>query len=369
MKKDLKMEVKMQQAYIRNISIFLLILSLSPSFLHAQIGWGQPVNCGPNINTPDLEDGHCISNDSAKFYFSSIRPEGSENPDIWVSEYSGGWQPAMNLGDSVNTELYEYDPFITRDGNKLYFDSDRLDGYGNFDIWVSEYVDGHWRPATNLSDINTGHHEMCPFISGDGLHLYFASDRTGGQGNMDIWVSEYSGGHWQPPVNMGANINSIQTEYSPCLTPDSLTLYFASDRPGGYGYYDIMFSQKSGNVWQPAINIGNIINTANNDLCPYVSSNGMKLYFSTWERPGGYGTNDIWVSEWQGNVEENKAIKPAISGNIIPTVITQSSQLPKDNKYKVITITGRIINPLNLVPGIYFLEQNGKIVQKFLMIR
>ncbi len=359
----------MQRIIVRFAIISISIQILCPSFLLAQIGWGPAVNCGPNINSSNIENGHCLSWDSTQFYISSDRPGGiNGSSDIWMSTYAGGWQPAVNLGDSVNTGDYDCEPFINRDGSKLYFSSYRPDGLGNADIWVSEYSDSHWRPATNLSDINTPDNEMCPYISSNGKHLYFASDRSGGLGSIDIWVSNDSAGHWQAPVNMGAVINTSGYDYSPCLTPDSSSLYFASARSGGYGALDIWWSAKAGGAWQTPMNAGSFVNTAASEVYPCVSSNKMKLYFDS-QRSGGYGDYDIWVSQWYGDVEEAKGSTAIAAKRVVPAIIAKMPPLPGDKNYKVISITGRAVPVNDIGAGVYFLEQDGTIVQKFILIK
>ncbi|TES90930.1 MAG: T9SS type A sorting domain-containing protein [Candidatus Cloacimonadota bacterium] len=268
-------------------------------------GWGPATNLGSNINTSYLEDGNSISQDSSKLYLSSDRPGGLGGADVWVSEYVGGWQVPVNLGGNVNTVSDEYEPSISSDRTKLYFSSYRSGGYGVSDIYVSEYVGGVWQPAVNLGpNINTADNEGCPSVSTDGSKLFFVSDRPGGYGWTDIWFAESSGDSWMLPVNLGDSINSPDNDLTPCISNDGLKLYFASTRAGGYGEFDIWQSENISGVWQSPTNLGPNINTSSSEAGANISSNGMKLYFAAYGWPGGYGGFDIWLSEYQTNIEE-----------------------------------------------------------------
>lgn len=348
--------------------LVLLFFLLPTKQAFTQIGWGPATNLGPNVNTSGLEDGHCISADSSKLYISTDRPGGIGEADIWVSEYIGGWQVPTNLDSNVNSIYEEYEPCISSDGMKLYFSSFRPGGYGLSDIWVSEDIGGIWQPATNLgSTINSSDYEGCPFVSSDGSKLYFVSDRPGGYGDFDIWVSTNSGGSWQTPTNLGSVINTSGSEFSACLSFDGQTLYFASDRAGGFGGLDNWQSENIGDVWQPPTNLGSNINTTSDELVPIVSSNGNKLYFAAYEWPGGYGNFDIWVSEYSYSVEETTT--KILVVHKLPTVINGPLHLPKNRKCNVFDITGRKVNPRQLVSGVYFIEIEGNIAKKVVKVR
>jgi len=350
-------------------SLVVLLLLLLPSKpIFTQIGWGPATNLGPNVNTSNLEDGHCISADSSKLYISTDRPGGIGGADIWVSQYVGGWQVPTNLGSNVNSSGDDYEPGISSNGLELYFSSFRSGGYGLFDIYMSEYVGGNWQPATNLgSTINSADYEGFPFVSSDGSKLFFVSDRPGGYGLVDIWFSVAMGDSWGPPVNLGSVINTSGFDFSPCLSYNGQILYFASDRAGGYGSFDIYQSENIGGVWQPPTNLGSNINTTSDEVAPIVSSNGRKLYFAAFDWPGGYGEFDIWVSEYIGAIEEQTT--RITNYYQLPTIVSGSLQLPQGKKCNVFDITGRRVNLLQLTPGLYFIEIEGDITKKIIKVR
>jgi hypothetical protein len=164
-----------------------------------------------------------------------------------------------------------------------------------------------WLAPANLGPvINSAFAEGGPAISKDGLSLYFLSDRPGGYGSIDVWVSQRGrrGEPWGSPINLGEVINSVGTEAAPAFSRDEHWLFFASDRPGGLGANDIWASYRQ-NIhdpfgWQPAVNLGANINSAFNDAGPsYFANDGAgapQLFFQS-GRPGGLGGLDIYISE------------------------------------------------------------------------
>jgi hypothetical protein len=175
--------------------------------------------------------------------------------DLWVMTRTSGpgaWEQPIVL-DAINTPADEAFPAVSSDGLSLFF-SDwflftgnlRPDGFGNGDLWVSTRagLGDSWQPAINLgSVVNSGFGDGTPTISGDGLTLIFASDRPGnmpGSGSdfrgLDLWMTTRSDPldpeGWGEPVNLGAQVNSSYSDWSPNLSRDGLALYFSSDRPG-----------------------------------------------------------------------------------------------------------------------------------------
>ena len=176
--------------------------------------------------------------------------------------------------------------------------------YNNCDIYYSKQVYGEWSPLVKLeSGINSDMSwESQPSVSTDGKTLYFASDRAGGYGGSDLWVTRKdAGGQWSAPVNLGQQINSPGNEKTPFIHTDSQTLYFSSsDRTGddnafyaghrGLGGYDIFFSRAKDGVWGKPVNIGYPVNSTADDLGFFVSTDGSTGYFSSnkIEGSGGY---------------------------------------------------------------------------------
>ena len=142
------------------------------------------------------------------------------------------WQPPMPLPGEINTEYDEYEPRIDAREQSIHFVRGKAGS--NADIWFAQRspeAAGEWNAPQPLTSINTTDDELGPELSRDGQLLLFYSNRSGGSGGYDIWVSRRSESGWQAPVNLGPAINSEHDEYSPALSPDGTRLYFASNRP------------------------------------------------------------------------------------------------------------------------------------------
>ena len=185
-------------------------------------------------------------------------------------------------------------PQISRDGLELYFAAAGTDQCS--DIWVMRRssTQEEWDAPVRLdAPVNSPWSEKGPCISPDGLELYF-SDATYeegactshpiGYGNGDLWVSRRASKEdpWGTPENLGLMVNSEQREDSPSLSADGLSLYFQSIRSSGYGYYDLYVSKRASkhHPWGPAVNVGPPVNTAQHEATPFLSPDGLSLFFS-----------------------------------------------------------------------------------------
>ena len=214
----------------------------------------------------------------------------------------------FNLGPTINSQYQEYDPIVSSDGLELYFCSNRPGGYGKYDLCVStrSSIDEHWGIPVNLGAmVNGPAGDMLPRLSADGLELYFDSNRSGGQGDWDAWVTKRAtkDSAWEPAKNFGPPVNTSAVDGTVWITNDGLELYFSSDRPGGYGNSDLYVSTRATTVddWGPAINLGPVVNGPSPDLVTCVSSDGLVLFFCEdgtghIYRSGGFGKIDIWAT-------------------------------------------------------------------------
>jgi outer membrane protein OmpA-like peptidoglycan-associated protein len=201
-----------------------------------------------------------------------------------------------NLGDSVNTEVSEYYPTVTIDGKKLIFT--RRVNHINEDFYESDRVDGHWSQAKSLpGNINTNMNEGAQNISQDGQWLIFTGcNFPDGLGSCDLYISYLTPDGWSTPENLGETINTESWESAPSLSPDKRDLYFTSNRPGGYGGNDIYISHRMPNgQWTAPENLGPEINTAGNESAPFIHADNQSLYFTSNGHPG-YGGDDLFVS-------------------------------------------------------------------------
>jgi Tol biopolymer transport system component len=223
---------------------------------------------------------------------------------LWVLKRASkddNWGPPENLGPAVNSPNLDELPFIAPDGLTLYFDTDKPDGYGSFDIYMTTRAtkDSPWATPVNLGPkINTSSDEGDPWISPDGLELYFHSYKSGGHGQSDIYVTRRATQNdpWGAPVNLDLVVNSPFREQFLSLSPDGLLLLFSdfpgqSPRPGGYGGSDIWITKRASlsAPWQTPMNLGPRVNTSAHEFAPRISPDGGMLYFGR-----GNGSWDNW---------------------------------------------------------------------------
>jgi serine/threonine protein kinase/Tol biopolymer transport system component len=275
-----------------------LLSGLSASPAYADFTFGEPVNLGPAINGPREDCAPCLSSDGLELYFHSEEPDG-EIRVVRRTMPDDEWGPSTNLGPTVNSPSYDGGPSISADGLSLYFGSDRPGGYGWGDLWVTTRTtsDDDWGTPVNLGpSVNTGG-AFGASISADELELYFHSDRSGGYGALDIWVTTRAtvNDNWGAPVNLGPALNTSAQDNWPGISPDGLLLFFGSNRPGGTGSWDLYMARRATtrDPWGPPMNLGPMVNSTAWEVGPKVSPDGSMLYFHS-PRPGGFGGCDIW---------------------------------------------------------------------------
>lgn len=202
-------------------------------------GWDTPQKISPNINIKFNDAAASLSADGKTLFLYYEEGAG----DIYTSTFEGGaWTKPVPLNKNINTPLFwETSACISADGKKLYFTSNRPGGMGELDIYVSELdAKGQWGKAVNLGPtINTPFHEDSPFIHHDGKTLYFSSDGHPSMGSNDIFMSEYHDGKWGKPTNLGYPINSIEYDGFFTISADKKTGYYSALREEGMGSADI----------------------------------------------------------------------------------------------------------------------------------
>ena len=255
----------------------------------------EPVNLGDSINSEKSEYWPSLSLDENKLFITVLDPVDPLSPvkkamvqeDFYesVKNQHGEWGKRKNIGPPINTFDNEGAQTISADGRFLFFTGcNREDGKGLCDIYFSENISAKWSIPVNLdSPVNTPYSEKHPSVSPDGRRLFFASDRPGGYGGLDIWMSHLNrNGTWSQPVNLGDSINTPFNERSPFIHSDNQTLYFSSDGHLNLGKGDIFYSRiKFDGKWGGSINLGYPINTFNNELGLVVNAEGDIAYFAT----------------------------------------------------------------------------------------
>jgi outer membrane protein OmpA-like peptidoglycan-associated protein/tetratricopeptide (TPR) repeat protein len=225
------------------------IRDFAEDFFYAEMKngeWQQVKNFGEPVNTEMNEGAACFTPDGQFVYFTACnRNGGFGDCDLYVSRLEGtSWSTPKNLGPLINTSSWESQPCISHDGNQLYFSSNRPGGLGQADIWVSKKVNGAWTEPTNLGKpINTPGKENCPFLHADGNSLYFSSDGLPGMGNLDLYLSRGIDGVWGIPENLGYPLNTSGFEGNLFINAQGTVGYMNSDRRGTLGKSDIFSFQ------------------------------------------------------------------------------------------------------------------------------
>lgn len=232
---------------------------------------------GSYFSQGSINDNPAVSFDGNTIVYTERR--GIVNVILFSKKERGIWQQPIEITPEINAGEDCSSCSLNSDGTELFlYKTDNYDGA----IYSSDYVNGAWTPVKKLNkNINTKFYESHAAISSDGKKLYFTSNRDGGQGNLDIYVSEKDGtGDWGPAVNLGAAINTPYNEDIPFITKNDSVLYFCSEGHSSMGGFDNFKSQKIGTVWKTPSNLGSPINSTDDDKFFQPVNNGLNAYYS-----------------------------------------------------------------------------------------
>jgi Tol biopolymer transport system component len=292
-------------------SSYLLVLTAMAA--HGQPGftsWAEVTNLGTTVNSAVADQHPAISKKGLTLYFVSSRAGGSGGPDIYVTHRENTedpWEPPVNLGPNVNSASTENAPTLSRDGHLLFFGSNRPGGCGGFDLWVSYRRHTHdnfdWEPAFNVGCmINTSFDEDGPTYFEDEATgvttLYFTSfSRPGNVGDWDIYASTLQSDGTFGPGQLVPELCSSGRDTRTSISHNGLEMFITSNRPGGLGGLDLWVSTRgsTSEFWSVPVNVGAPVNSTDNDGAPALSFDGTTLYFYSL-RSGGYGGNDLYVA-------------------------------------------------------------------------
>lgn len=242
-----------------------------------------------NTRYPDIRP--VISGDGTRMAFVTELPfyDGA----FFTEKTDEGWSYPQIITQSLGFDEDIYPVCLSYDGTEmiLYYDDDYI---GN--LYYSRYENGSWLPAERMGEnISTKYWESHACFSKDGQSLYFTSNRKGTYGGLDIYSSQkQADGSWGPPQNLGTTINTPYNEESPYISEDGQTLYFSSYGHYNIGGYDIFYSKKGPDgTWGEPVNIGYPINTTDDDLYFQPFNNGNNAYYSVYS-PRGVGQYDIY---------------------------------------------------------------------------
>jgi outer membrane protein OmpA-like peptidoglycan-associated protein/tetratricopeptide (TPR) repeat protein len=282
----------------------------------------KPINVGPEINTGADEYLPVATADESELIFTR---KINNNEDFYKSvKLSGKWQTATYLSNNINTPNYnEGAQSITADGKYLFFTGcNRPDGLGRCDIYIAKKQGDDWGKPYDLNPpVNTSGWESQPSISADGRTLYFVSNRKGGYGGYDIWKSTVTDKGWSEPQNLGPNINTPYDEQSPYIHADDSTLYFCSNGWPGLGGMDLFVSHLGKNgQWQKPQNLGYPINSSGDENGLTVTASGQYAFFAS-NNLNGFGGYDIYYFELPENIRPH--VVTYVKGIVIDAVTKQ----------------------------------------------
>ncbi len=232
---------------------------------------------GPEFCLGSINDNPAVSYDGNTIVYTEKR--GIVNVIFFSKKERGKWQPPIEITNEINAGEDCSSCSLNSDGTELFlYKTDNYDGA----IYSSSFRDGYWTPVKKLNrNINTKFYESHASVSADGNKLYFTSNRDGGQGNLDIYVSEKDGiGEWGPAVNLGPVINTPFNEDTPFITEDGTVLYFSSEGHTSMGGYDNFKSLFTQSAWQTPVNLGYPINSSDDDKFYQPAENGKNAYYS-----------------------------------------------------------------------------------------
>ena len=260
--------------------------AVSAAELEAQgVPHTEPRIFEPGVISTDREEYHITFTPDGNTAYWSVSDEffpiSKQATIVWSSRTGGEWSaPQVASFSGVYSDI---DPFITPDGSRLFFSSVRpVDGQErtDADLWVVEREGSGWGEPQHLGAlVNSPTDELYASVDREGV-LYFASERAGGYGGWDIYRSTPTDGGYGAPENLGAAINGELWEFNPWITPDGRTLIFTGlNQPDGYGLGDLYASVLKNGEWQPRKNLGDRINSPLDDYHPSLSPDGKTLFF------------------------------------------------------------------------------------------
>jgi hypothetical protein len=236
--------------------------------------------------------GPSLSSDNLTLYFTTYgRPEDLGGWDIWQAirpTLTGEFEDPVILEDPINSEYNDGIPKPSRDGLSLYLVSNRTGTYGDNDVWIARRAstsDSFGEPVNLGESINTPYLDGGPDISDDELTLVINSTRPGGLGDRDLYLATRATttDEFGDAVNLGPEINTAYDDYSPSLSTDGLNLFFSSDRPGGFGGHDLWVTSRESlsDPWGAPVNLGSSVNSASYDYNPEISWDGSRIVFTS----------------------------------------------------------------------------------------
>lgn len=307
----------------------------------------QIQNMGKELNSKYGDYVPVIKADGSEIVFTSTREgttgnsksdDGEFLEDIYISyNTEGKWTQAKNMGPPINTASNDASIGLSPDGNTMFF----FRGENNGDVYYAKLTGAGWGSPKPFKEINTKYSELHCTITPDGNTLFFSSDRPGGYGGFDLYrITKDPKGRWKAPENLGPKVNTEENEDSPFIHPDGSTLYFSSKGHSTMGGYDIFKIHIQNGQWQQVENMGYPINSPEDDIYFVLSADKQTGYFSS-AKEDTYGEKDLYKISMPKPVQLATAVSQSI----------ESSAKPVKKELNLSIATAPTLNPITILKG------------------
>ena len=318
---------KLEQLGVDNVRIQTDVSELNKNLSFAIENIKYPIDIHPKplpeiLNSFPLQYFPVLTADERTIIYTvrlGVQFHDDENIVISKREENGSWTKPISISPNINSQFNEGTCTISADGRTLIFTTcEGRKSVGGCDLYITTKTGDDWSVPQNLGrNVNSRSWDSQPAISADGRKLFFISDRGGGLGKRDIWMSEKDkDGNWQVAVNLGTTINTKEDEVSPFVHVNGTTLFFASKGYPGFGGFDLYKSELIDTIWSEPKNLGYPLNTHEDQVSLFVSTNGKNGYYS-FERKWQTDENQSFLYGFEfpeSGILEHKSIY--LTGNI-----------------------------------------------------
>ncbi len=332
-----KYELTARRAGSRHRALWgLHYVTESPKLMKLPPTMPEPVNLGPGVNSDAAESAPTLDPTGRTLYLTSERKsrlniDGGNDEKGWgeniyrIEKTSTGWSTPELLPEPINSKENDAAASFSGDGQTMvYVVCGAEGGVGSCDLYLATLEGTKWTNPRNLGNVvNSEEWDANPSITADGSAIFFVSQRPGGYGGSDIYVTRKNRfGDWGVPANLGPTINTPFGEYRPFLSQDDKTFYFSSNGHPGLGDDDIFVSVLENGQWTEPRNLGAPLNSDKDDNAFTIGGSGEIGYFTS-ERAGGLGKGDVY----QIAIPEAMRPKPTVVVSGIVTNATNKSPI------------------------------------------
>lgn len=287
----------------------------------------NPQPLSSKVNIFQLQYFPVLTADEKTLFFTARNGNArTDDEDIFIStkDAFGEWMTPESISRNINTRFNEGTCSISADGRMMIFTAcEGRQGYGSCDLYVTYKIGEEWSVPNNLGpNINSPQWDSQPSLSADGNTLYFVSNRPGGIGSRDIYVSyRNEAGDWTMAQNLGEPINTSSDEVSPFIHANGLTFFFASNGHPGFGGFDLFSTEiKADNTWGAIKNLGYPINTSEDQVSLFIAASGTTAYYANERKQGNqYIDSKIYSFELPPQLQVTRGVN-YVKGRVVDAI-------------------------------------------------